>query len=378
MTATYEIYFYDTAGTLQLLLEGWKRLEFHQKLNDAWYANLRMNMSYLDTRLDFFRNDLTRDWIMEVYRRNPRDNSKGLVYEGLHRTLVDQALKSGTIELTLYNSGYTSLLGRRVVIPPSGEEHSVKSGAAETIMKAFVDDQMISATDADRNIAALSNEADAGSGDTAEYSARYTKLSTVIARCAEQGGVDFGIVGDGLLKNHLVPDWEFQVRPTWGSDLTQGNSEGNPPTIFDLFVGNMEIPILSRSGGDEVTTVYVGGGGTGTDRTIAEEENAAAAAISPWARAEAFYDARNEDGSDGLTTQGQAYLSKHSFEEKFTFNILQTDGAEWPKHYALGDIITATYFDQTFSMKIVEMTVVVTAGTSGQIEVINAELENVT
>lgn len=369
-----EIYFYDHTNTRVLLIDTYEYLEYHQRTNDSWNHILRLNYAPEDARLDFFRNTLVRDFIIEIYRYDPITQIREIVYEGFHRTLVDQMKQDGSIVLTLYGTGYTQLLKRRIIIPAAGDENSVKTGVASTAMLAYVDDQAITPTDATRTITGLSNGADPATGNNAEYSARYTNLYTAVKRLAEQGGVDFGII-----KGASVGTFVFTVRSLWGTDRRVGNSAGNAPTIFDVTLHNMLIPILSHRGSDEVNHVYVGGQGQGVDRTIREVSDATAKAISPWNRHEAFVDARNESTNDGLDTRGNAYLEEHRSVVELTFNLENTLGTRWLRDWKLGDIATARYAGLTFTKKIIEVTITLSAGETGKsiIEVISAELEDV-
>lgn len=373
-TAGYELFFYDTTATRRLLLTGWEYFEFHQRVSSPWNHVLRIELGKDSPTLTFIRDNFERDWILEAYRTDEITGEKSRVYEGFNRTIVDQVTNEGIILLTMYGVGYSDLILRRIVVPEVGEEYSAKSGPAETIMKEFVLEQAITPVDSDRILPGLANETNVGRGETAEYSARYTNLMTVIQRCAEQGQVDFGVVG-----GDTTGEFFFSVRDLWGTDRRVGNADGNPPTIFDLFLNNMEIPIFSKSGGDEKNTVYVGGEGIAANRTILEMELTDDTAVSPWNRREAFVDARNQPTIDGLTTSGQAYLNENRYIEKFTFNLRQTLGTRWIRDWELGDLITARYFDEEFEKKIVEVSVTISAGETGnsQEEVISAELENI-
>lgn len=369
MTATYEVFLYDQSGDPQALLQGWSYLEFTQRLSKPWNSILRIDMSYLDDRVGLFRDDMESDWFIEVYRRHPV-TGRNLVYEGLHRTLIDQVLASGVVEFTQYTQGYTALLDRRICLPPTGSEALTFTGAAETAMKDFVDSECISPTDATRIILGLVNEADAGAGSTAEYNARYTILSTVIRRLAEQGAVEFGIVKPA---GGAVGDFEFQVRTPWGTDRTTASAD---PTIFDLFFGNMLIPIYSKNASEEVNYVYIGGQGEGIDRVIDTVSDATAIARSPLNRIERFVDARNEPNADGLATIGQAYLNDYAYKPRLTFNLNETEGTLWLRDWELGDKISARYFTIEVDKQITEVTVQVAATETGIIENIQAELED--
>lgn len=370
----YDIFFYSHDGTRVLLLDSYQYLEFAQKLNDSWFGQIRMEFAPEDDRLTFFRETLTRDFLVEIYRVDPQLNTRNLVFEGFHRTLVDQIKQDGVVVITLYLTGYTNLSKRRIVIPDAGQENSVKSGVAETAMKAFVNEQAISPVDSNRIITGLTNEVDSGAGANAEYSARYTNLFTVVERLAQQGEVDFGIV-----KGATIGTFLFRVKELWGTDRRIGNADGNAPTLFDVTLNNMSIPIFTLNGNDEINYVYVGGQGQGAARTIQEDSDAAAILVSPWNRYEDFVDARNEANPDGLTTRGQAQLDDHTVRSDLNFNLEETDGTRWLRDWALGDLVSARYGNTMFEKKIIKVSVVVSAGKTGKatIEVINAELENI-
>lgn len=369
----YDIYFYNTAGTRVLLLDNYEYLEFSQKVNDSWYHMIRIEYAPEDSRIDFFRDTLTRDFIIEIYRTDPQLNTKELVYEGFHRTIVDQIKQNGVVVITMYGTGYTNLIKRRVGVPPAGQEHDSKSGVAETVMKDFIRDHMVSPTDSDRICPGLSIESDAGLGENAAYNSRYINLFTIISRLSEQGLVDFGITRDTTVGTFI-----FQVRELWGTDRRIGNADGNVPTIFDIYLHNMSIPIFTINGKEEINHVYVGGQNQGVDREIIELQDADAILVSPWNRHEAFVDARSEDTA-GLTTRGEAYLEEHRVKSDLTFNITETDGTRWLRDWELGDIVSARYGDTVFTKKITKVSVVVSAGKTGQsiIEVIDVEMENV-
>jgi ReqiPepy6 Gp37-like protein len=355
----YDIHIYNPTGTRQLVLDGWEYLEYTQRIDDAWNHLIRINVSIEDDRVEFFRETMQRDWIIEAYRTSAF-GSRDLVYEGFNRTIVDQIKQDGSVVFTLYGTGYLDLLKRRVVVPAAGQTNSELTGVSGTIMLQYVDEQCINPTDAARDLVGLSNGTGVGIGGNAAYSARYTNLFTVISRLAEQGNVDFGIS-----KGTSVGTFVFDVRALWGTDRSVGNAGGNPPTIFDIAFNNMEIPILSLNGSDEITFVYIGGQGEGAARTIRTLEDTAASAISPWNRQEAFVDARNESTNNGLDTHGQAYLNQHRYQERLTFNIEQTEGTQWLRDWKLGDIITAKYGGRTFRKKIVKINVIHSAGDTG-------------
>lgn len=379
MADLYEVSIYNTEGVKQGILQGWEYLDFTQKLNGPWYHNLRYEVSSKDVAgeeyIALLRNTVDVDWILRVVRTDSVTGTKALVYEGFNRTIVDQSKKEGSIIFNLYGSGYTELLSRRVVIPPSGSENSDKLGNAETIMKEFVDEQAVNPVDTSRIIPGLTIETNLGRGGSLPSKARYTNLLTVLGQVAEGGGVDFGVIGAGTVESPQVGQFIFRVVPLWGLDRSVENEDGNDPTIISTALNNMGIAIHSRNRSEEKNIVYVLGAGEGINRRVVEQPFTGIQ-DSPWNRREAAIDARNEGSLAGLAVVGTDYLDEHKAQEILTFNIIQTSSCRWLTHWGLGDIVTARYYDRVFRQKVIEVSVRVSKGEGTAVhEFISGELE---
>lgn len=376
MADLYELYIYDAEGTRQAALQGWEFFEFTQRINAPWNHNLRYQLPSEDKAgedfVDFLRNDIGVDFILRAIRTDAISGQKNLVYEGFNRTVVDQARSDGSIILNLYGVGLTELLKRRVVIPPSGFESSAKTGRAETVIREYVDEQCISAVDTDRIIPGLSLEANGLTGKTVERTARYTNLYTVVSGVAEDGRVDFGIVG-GL--DQPVGQFSLHIDWLWGQDKTASNSIGNNPVVFDNRAGHMTIPINSRNRSDEVNVAYIGGPGEGLNRIVLERDGAGIT-DSPLNRREGFIDARRESSDSALLAVGDVYLIDRQAVDSLTFNVTQVDDVRWLEHWELGDVVTGRYSGRDFTVKITEVSVRLSGGTgtSAIHEYVSAEL----
>jgi hypothetical protein len=315
---------------------------------------------------------IKKDYFVIIYRIDPISLHKDLVYEGFNYTRVDQVNKAGDVIFNLYGAGYTSLLNRRVVLPPDLLEQNVKTGPAESVAKGFVYDCCVGSI-ADRQIQGLTLEFDAASGDTTTQSIRYINLLTVIENTCEDGHVDFGIIG-------TIPpgQFEFQVRSVWGTDHRVGNADGNVPLVFDLLRNNMEIPIFSYNSSEEKNYIYIGGQNSGVERIIEEVSDPVAIAESPWGRKESFDDARREETVNGLVSSGNAYLKDRAVQKTLSFNVRQTAGTRWLRNWKLGDLFNAVYFEENFEKQCTEVTVTVTSGSDAEaIELVEIEMIDV-
>jgi hypothetical protein len=365
----YDILVYDHTGTLQLLLQKWSRLEFHQRLNAPWNHQITLEYGYDDPDLATIRNILN-DWIIEVYRIDPVTLVRTKVYEGFNVTIVDQVRANGGIILNLYGVGYTQLLQRRIVVPPAGQEYATKTGLAESVIKSFVADSMVSPLDANRIFNGVTVAADSGAGNIITFSARYTNLLSVCETVSEQGNLDYGIIGGSE-----VGEFIFDARGLWGNDYREGNTAGNIPIIFSIERDNMLIPILSLNYSAEQNFMYVGGEGQGAERVIQEVQNSAAIATSPWGRKESFVESRSQNSVDALVAAGQTELEARKAKQALSFSIRQTDSSRWIRDWNLGDLITAKYYEYAFDRQIVDIGVLVSSGASNY-ETITVKFED--
>lgn len=125
-------------------------------------------------------------------------------------------------QVVIGGPGWNDLLSRRIVAAATGTAGAQKTGAADSLMLAYVDEALVSATDADRNVATamgLSLGTDAGFGPSVTHSSTYGNLLDVVSDIAEKSWVAGMIVRFGL-----APVWDgaryvprFEVRKErWG------------------------------------------------------------------------------------------------------------------------------------------------------------------
>lgn len=365
----YEIRIYNTLGELQVIPSHVTRVEYHQRLNAPWNHQITMEFSKDDDEVETIRN-IQPDWFIRMFRIDPVTQIKTRVYSGLHISLVDQGRAAGDLIFNLYGSGYTQLLTRRVVIPPAGQENSNKTGYAESMLKSYISDCMISPTDPDRIFPNVSLEPDTGEGEYIDYSTRYVNLLTVCENVANAGKIDFG-----LIEGNNIGEVVVRARSVWGKDRREGNSAGNKETVFSFLYGNMDIPIYTNNTSDEKNYIYVGGPGQGAERDVVPVSSPT---TTKWGRKEAFIEGRQQSTTDALYSVGNAYLEDKKQTETLSFDIIQHIGSRWMVDWDLGDLITARYFDKVFDKKIVEIGVVVSGEASAElIETVNVEMENV-
>jgi len=161
------------------------------------------------------------------------------------------------------------------------------------------------------------------------------------------------IVGNGPAQ------FEFQVAEVLGTDSTIGNPLGNPPMVFRPGYGNMAKPRWLEDRLSEANHVFVGGQGTGWERMMYDQQEAALVANSPWNRRELFVDARDIAREDELPARAVQALEDNEPITDLEFTVVETDAYKYGRNWDLYDLVTGIYQGQD-NYRIEAVTVTVT------------------
>jgi hypothetical protein len=201
----------------------------------------------------------------------------------------------------------------------------VRTGAAETVMKAYVDANLVSGP-AVRVVASLTVATDAGLGATVNGNPRFTNLQELIYNLAQSGGLGYTVaqVGSALVFDVYAPvDRSATVR----LDVENGKLSSSQYAY--------EAPALTRA--------IVGGSGTAVDRVFIEATTSdSVASETAWGRRiESFVDERGTDSAGQLNQAGFEALVDDG-KTRVTMQVTPSDtntmlyGSDW----GLGDTIT--------------------------------------
>lgn len=340
MIPNYQVRFKNHAGVVTHILAGagselggLSGLRFENVVNGSGSHAIRIRGTNLAVA-----DEIGVDYQVEIWYRPVGSFTWVLVYEGLHRTWVWQADSDGNEEFTSYGSGYNSLLSRRIVAAYSGTSGAEKSGKAETVIKAYVNENAGLGASPERRINGLTIQTDGARGNDWSGSRAWINLLEVCQDIAANGGGDFRVIGTGpALFGFYWYDGQL------GSDRSLGNVYGLDPVIFSPQRNNMLIPVLSLNFSQEINVVYVLGQGEGVDRQVVVASNADGMANSPWNRCEIARQATNEITEEGLAEVGAEELFNGQASQSVSFSVAQTPGCAYGIHYTLGDIVTAMY-----------------------------------
>lgn len=244
-------------------------------------------------------------------------------------------------------AGYNAILARRVVAAYAGSAQAEKTGAAESVLKEYVDEQIVSATVAARQVPGLTVQADAAGGNSVTVYGAWQNLLDVCQTISKVGGGDFAVVGTG------AATYEFQ----WY--LGQMGTDRRATVVFATNFGNMENPVWEVRRSDTLNSVLVAGQGEESDRLTAWRFTGAPSGVT---RREFFLDARDQSTLAGLNTVGDAKLNESRMSAYFDFNAMQIPSLMYGRDYFLGDLVTARYLTHEEDRKIVRVEVSMTRG----------------
>ena len=269
---------------------------------------------------------------------------------------VKSTLPEGSVQPVAEFSGTddTARLGHRIVFPDPGNSigaqgaaYDTRTGVAETIIRALIDDNAGPGAHTGRPIPGLALTTDAALGSAVSMSARFDNLLDVCGDLAAAGGVGYRIVQDatgGGLGVHFSAPVDRSGSIRFGPDL-----------------GNLRAWSYSMAA-PAATWAAIGGQGEGVARTLLSRD----APEGTWGEhVERFVDARDSDDTATLNQRGDEYLADNSGAGGLTLTPIDTPNRSFGVDYWLGDTVTVDMGgDATFTDSITEVRMV--ANASGQ------------
>lgn len=255
-------------------------------------------------------------------------------------------------ELTFAGSDDSVWLSRRLAVPvPAGPPYSaaaydVRSGPAETVIRAYVDANLGPGAIAARRLAGLTLPASQGRGTTVRGDARFDNLLTLLQSLALVGGTRFRIVQVGA-----------------GLELEQSLPADRTATAqFSLGLGNLRGYDYSATD-PTATYAYVGGQGEGTARTILE-----GSAATPPFRAEVFIDQRDSNDTAALEQSRSEALLEGQATTSLSLQPIDLPSLTFGRDYGLGDRVSVLVEGRTIRDVVREVKLVFTAEAGESLE----------
>jgi hypothetical protein len=233
-----------------------------------------------------------------------------------------------------------SILSQRITIPPVATAYDTITANAETVMRHYVDANIISSANIKRNVSQLKLAINQNRGTNVEWSSRYGNLAEEITNISLYSGLGWHVSLD-FSQNK----WIFDVNV--GRDLTVDQSI-LPPVIFSPQFDSLQSLHYLESELNYSNSAYVAGQGEGVARRIVE-----IGVDTGLNRNELFVDARDvAEETDAhvpipvptivasLVERGNQKLSEQTQELFIEGQVLTKSPFKYEIDYDLGDIVT--------------------------------------
>lgn len=235
-----------------------------------------------------------------------------------------------------------SWLGQRITYPPSTTGYDNKQGAAETVMKHYVENNAGSLALADRQFANFIVSPNSSLGDSVSWQSRFKNLAEELAEISMVSGMGWNVDIDTVSK-------KFVFNSLIGRDLTV-NQSTLPPAIFSPEFNTLGQLSYVESDLNFKNHAIVAGQGEGIDRRVIEVGTS-----TGYERFELFVDARDvaEETEDDppvsratidietdLINRGNQKLTEYQQEIYLEGQALTKSRLTYEVDYDLGDLVT--------------------------------------
>ncbi|WP_100406271.1 Gp37-like protein [Bacillus solitudinis] len=236
-------------------------------------------------------------------------------------------------------------LETRLTIPPSGSAYDRVNDNVESIMRQYVDRNVINPLDLNRKIKLLVNGTNQGKGPTTFYQTRFKQLDEELEKIGIASGLGWEVVID--FENEC---FVFEVYE--GKDLSILQDE-NPPVVFSFDFDNIKNQKLVESEYSYRNVGYVAGQGEGDNRHIVEVGDSGGLE-----RREVFIDARDIENPEELPVRGEQKLAEYEQVFSFDSEILDQSNMKYGVDWDLGDIVTVQNrkWNETAHRRVTEVT----------------------
>lgn len=278
--------------------------------------------------------------------------------------LIEDVTRSeGADSLSVKGYTLSGLLRRRICVPPAVSDTTFGydriTSDAESIMRHYVENNVIAPESADRRMDCVALEETNGHRgmQNVPWSARFEQLDELLASVGSYCDAGFAIEPD-FARKKLV----FTFLP--GRDKT--GADGSR-VIFGAHMGNVSGTTLSENAQQAKNAAIVGGAG--------EDENRMLISVSPGgetgvARREMFVDAGSRSDYDELVTEGKHKLSDKAIAESIRAEVIDTPACRYGKTWDLGDLVIVVARGAQMTARITQVQESHEAGRPVRLEVI--------
>jgi Siphovirus ReqiPepy6 Gp37-like protein len=219
--------------------------------------------------------------------------------------------------------------------PYNATAYDTQSGPAETVMHAFIRNNIGSSAKPSRKAVSLVQATNLGRGKNVKFSARFNNLLELLKKIALAGasGQTYSSLGFRIVQN-ASDQLEFQVY------IPQDRTAS---AIFSPELGNL-LSFTYKQEAPQVNYVIGGGGGSGTARTFAWSGDEPSRDL--YGTREEFIDQRQTTDTNEITDAIYARLEEGTERTELSISPIDTEGVQYGTHYQTGDKVTVRIGDE--------------------------------
>lgn len=292
------------------------------------------------------------DAIVDVQRTSPVTGA--LMREESYLTRLTHRLREGDTEQFIVGGlSLNHLLARRIIDPADDPlqagGYSTKAGAADAVMRAYAQEQMVTALNVNRIVPDFSVATVPGVGIPIGKRLRYENLLSVCQDIALDGGIDFTVQ---RLTGRAM---RLEIAAIGSNKTYTYNYPNSAFVMFDPKRGNLTNPSILIDRKKEGNYLYALGQGPG-DQRITLELNSPDIVDSPFNRCEFKADIRQAERNNALQllTDARSKLKDEGKKIEFTFEISgQEPGSAYHIDWDIGDLVTAQWGDVQVDLRMI-------------------------
>ena len=344
IASQYFVLLRDVDGNLIAVFDDWISLSFREIIKEVYEGTF--TISGLDARTTLFEEDGR----VEIYRSVPGASILWyiecvLLIDGFVYDTAESGERLFIVELV----GLNDFLRRRDVAYRAGTIFSDKSGAADSVVQEYVNENTgIIATTGNGRLeeGIIPNFSVAGAAGLAKIwrgSLSGQNLLSSIQDIAKFATIDFAVIqsGDDSWVFTVYPNLIGNDRTVVGLNASTGlNLAGNAPVYFSVPFGTVATQNYRKSRRNEANTIIVWGNGERSTQKVTVRKDVTQRAITKYNKRELSVSGSNAEYTYQLEFIGDAELEINKFEETFQMIPLQQVSNIYGKHYFLGDRVT--------------------------------------
>lgn len=324
-----------------------------------WFSRSWSGVGQIELRINRYKRHVEHLIKNNLIMVNPKK-----VFIIKHREIELDENGKATENWLIKGLSLKALTGQRQTMPPLHTAYDNRQGNAETVMKHYVDRNVVNPADIKRRMSQVSLAENQNRGSSISWQTRFKNLSEELTEISLITGIGWDISVD-FSQNKFI----FDVHS--GRNLTAGQDE-LPPVIFSPQFESLQSLQYTESELNYKNAAYVGGQGEGSERRIVE-----IGASSGIDRHEIFIDARDVEEKDEndqpihesqiiqtLSERGEQQLNEFLQEEYLEGQILTKSPFKYEVDYDLGDVVTIQNVDWgvTMDTRITEIKEIYEAG----------------